>query len=289
MKTRTKLLGVGIALVGATAAAVGTSTFAWFTANRQATVTSGIVTSVSGQKGLKVELFDTSDAAASITGADGAYTLASTEGYDSLTDISGQGTTFYKAHAFTPDNTKAKIKAQDVSTAVLAKGYIYKFTLKITNENENAIDIALGSATDVSPDLAGDEAQDAKDNGIAKAVRCNVVQGTTGYTFGISTDVTNNAATNFTTTAKTTETLIASLGDSAFSTLTENTNKWHGAFESTAGNALVATDKIALAVAKNGTVNIVVTTWIEGNDAECINDNLGGKFKLNLQFLGQEA
>lgn len=296
MKTKTKLMATAVALLAATGAAVGTSSFAWFVAAKSASISAGVFSAVTTEGSIAVTVSATqpqSTAAWTMTGTNVAPATGQ-EGYAKLTDVSGLGnvTAFYKAYSFTADATKAKSKL--VNDPSDGKGMWANFNLEIENKASSAMDIYLGSTTDV----ANVTVTDAKGT-LYKAARVKIsasgddVTNAASFVFGASGDSAANKATTYCTEAKTTQTLLADLAATAsvFSGITT----WKDSFTTTTNADPVAEDKLCTIVgSKKGTVNVVI--WIEGMDAECTltgstatSDILKDNFQANLQFIGNIA
>jgi hypothetical protein len=283
MKTRTKLVVTAAALLTVTGAAIGTSTYAWFTANKEASVKVDQLTAISKEGNLEV----TANAGEGYT-YDSANNIVSFTNKN-ITEISGNGTSFFKLVNFSADYMTADSIAEPAAT-----GYWAQFSLSIKNTSTTGdpISIYLGTKdaahkTDISPIDSGV----TEDSGAAKSARV-AISGDTTKVFGQAADVTNNASTAFLKSIGTTIDLVDqrvpdsdTTNTALFSSLTD---AWHGAFGYYNSVALAtAAGETALVngIAAGASSTVTVKIWVEGQDTDCVNSTASlGNFFVDLFF-----
>ncbi len=287
MKNKTKLV-LGLAsLLGVTAAAGTTAGFAWFTTTRTATVslTSAHVYSDNGN--LSVQYVDVANNG--ITGASATPTstlaIAATTG---VTDISGDGKTFFKPVWKADNGTAQPTVANSISSIanVSGKTYFVQFGLNLINSGTAQFSVYLESGSAVTGVTSS-----TADVAAAKATRVAVwstgttpanmttwqydtTDSTAGYKY-LATAATGTKAYNFdgyTLATPATGTFHAG----AF-------NQVNSAVDGPVSGQLIATVAGAT-IAGDTTVEVIVSSWIEGTLSTADNAAKGGNVNLNLSL-----
>jgi hypothetical protein len=281
---RKQLLLAAATIVAAAGVALGTSSYAWFVAQKSATISAGTFGAVSSEGPIDVTLVSTDVATFdSLT-----QTVTPKTDYEKITDISGYGNgTFYKAYNYTSDGSNAKVK-----TISPMKGNWFTFVLNVANNSTiRDINLYLGSSCDIAPNNAAT----AIDVGASKAARVSVIgahTGDVGRVYGRMDDATNNAATNFYHAESATTIPVSTFSDKIYSGIaafTSNAYTWNSSFTTTESNEGSANDKLGT-ITHGSSINLTVTTWLEGNDSECtIEKALDGQYKFVLNLIGIEV
>lgn len=274
MNKKNKVLLGAIGLVLLSGIAATSSTFAWFTTVRTASISYSEATVQSSDGNLAIEyLSSLNTCTPSYDEAANKVTIA---GANKVTDISGDGITFYKPVWTTPVSAASSIEpVPTTGSAGVADGFYIDFTVRLSRDNavaENGLKVYLGTGTTIAPK---DSSSD-KDKGAVKAARLAVInQG----------DVKVRWAPEQETEAKYITTGDGELyGVSGFETTTDSTYK-HG--EITSADSMDDADDAGFLVAdlsKNEATETEVTfrIWLEGEDSDCNNDILGGVFNVNI-------
>lgn len=322
MKTKTKLLAALSAALAATAAVATTGTFAWFTTTRTATV-NFTNTSVYNQAGnlkmkyIKVDSSTTNDSSsgfvtsANITGLAGSASA-------NITDISGNGKTFYKPN-WKP-GSEGSVTSDTTATAITTNSetahYFITFQLRFENDGSKGLDLYLNNETLLSavtnvasdaPEGTADPAawataQNGKNTAALKATRVafwstsSAAESTlacvwqqdetdagTGYKF-LTADAAGVAygATGSTVTGYT----LSTVDPAKFHTGIT----WPAVQKGfTAANG----QKLGTVAANDGTNNgylvVTVSIWMEGSLSTCSNGCIGGRVSAAFKFAALDA
>lgn len=186
MNKKNKILLSSVALLLVSGTAVTAGTYAWFTTVRSATISYSSATVRTAEGNLNVAYKSSLNTLAADTATEGVIALT---GANKVTDISGDGISFYKPvwNAHDTDRTQADT-IEDVSST--ADGYFIDFTVTISRTNvdpeANGMYVYLGQGTSISAVNSGNPA----DVAAAAAARLAVV----GYS---DRTVSGTAATKF--------------------------------------------------------------------------------------------
>lgn len=293
MKTRSKLIVALSSLLAVTAGAAATSTFAWFTSTRTATVTFTQATAYSDNGNLTVkyvapELGSAFIKTPSTTDYAGALDLENSTNNGLMTDISGNGVTFYKP-TMTPDATDTNQKFVDgtAGTAVNSntKQYYIEFGLEFKNNNtsgtmsvyyNNNSKVEAGSGTDTTANA---------DVIVASRVAFLTRTGEAGsYVYSLVGYWNPNSDTTPVYMSS------ATVASNAITTsdATGLTNYLAGTpVAVTKSTDTGATKQLVLPdIAAAGTKQIFVRMWLEGTSSKCVNAAKAGTAKLTLGFSG---
>lgn len=292
MKTRSKLIVALSSLLAVTAGAAATSTFAWFTSNRTATVTYTKATAytTSGEMTLKYvapavgSTFNTPGTTDYVSSLD--ITNATAGG--KVTDISGDGATFYKPK-LTADSTDDATNWKFVNGTYTATtntadtSYYVEFGIAFKNGNtdpaNNKMKVYLNTGSTLTGVVASGEgasAQQTKNNLAAKAMRVAFLTGTTLTAYWNPNDdgTTLKYMKSGAVSANTLD-----LGDESgltnyhYSNYTDVNTADSTTLEKQLLGEIGATD-----------LTITVRMWLEGTSSSCLNAAKGGETKLNLAF-----
>ena len=290
MKQQRQKTGRYLAVLGLlTAVAVGAfsfSTYAWFVANRQVTGSIGdISANALGNLEVKIDPSDSDDTPWDDTFK---YTMAPAE---ALTDISGDGKTFFKPVISVNDATKFA-KVNQVKTA---NGYYYD--IEVSFRSTAQLTVYLGQDTEIK--VAGTGV-----NGYEKALRLAFLDKTKSTVTNIFTEETDELwyLNDKDLAVDTTPDLAKGYGQFG-----ADVNVMKGAVvnrvlndDASEGDLTNKSAPLVLLGGVDGSVTeevagqtyytgaIIVRYWIEGTDANCITDNIAEKLSVTLNFYGLE-
>lgn len=277
MNKKNKVLLGAIGLVLLSGIAATSSTFAWFTTVRTASISYSEATVQSSDGDLTIEYLRSLNTWSGGSTYDEEANKVTIAGANKVTDISGDGKTFYKPVWTTPVSTASSIEpVPTTGDPGVADGFYIDFTVRLSRSNavaENGLKVYLGTGTTIAPK----DPLNPKDTGAVEAARLAVIdhQG----------NVKVRWAPKEETGAKYITTGTGSIyGVSGFETTTDSTYK-HG--EITSADSMAAADEAGFLVAdlsKNEATEREVTfrIWLEGEDSDCDNDILGGVFNVNI-------
>ncbi len=278
MNKKNKVLLGAIGLVLLSGIAATSSTFAWFTTVRTASISYSEATVQSSDGNLAISYQSSLNTWSSDPTYDAEANKVTIAGANKVTDISGDGKTFYKPVWTTPVSAASSIET--VPTAGVpgvADGFYIDFTVRLSRDNavaENGLKVYLGSGTTIAPK----DPENSKDTGAVKAARLAVIDH--------EGNVKVRWAPEEETGAKYITTGNGSLyGVSGFETTTESTTYKHG--EITSADSKDAADQAGFLVADlskgvANQANVTFRIWLEGEDSDCNNDILGGVFNVNI-------
>ncbi|MFA5486354.1 MAG: hypothetical protein WC275_04680, partial [Bacilli bacterium] len=270
-KNKVLLSTVGLLLLSGIAAT--SSTFAWFTTVRTAKVNFGDAEVVTKSGNLAISYVTSANTGVTSTQTAEVVTITGT---NKVTDISGDGKTFYKpVWADSIANVASVIN--DVTAT--ADGHYVDFTIKVSRENDiddNGLKVYLGEGTEIVGKTDSDPDQLALNNSVVAATRLAVLDD--------EGEVILRWAPEAETPAKY---LVAGTG--AYSTTThqlENDTELKSG-EISDYTTIAAADAAGYRVADlaSGTTTeteITFRAWIEGEDAQTVNDIIGGVFNVNI-------
>jgi hypothetical protein len=295
MKNKTKLVLGLAALTAVTAGVATTSTLAWFTTTRTASVSFqnigiygatgnlGITLAKAGTYGFKGEVPTKSGNSYSV----GAQTNA-------VTDISGNGALFYKP---TWDPTSSSIATSIKAVSNDADNYYYvQFILTLTNSSTaNPLNVYLSEGTSIT-------SSDATHLYAAHAARVAIFNFSDTATSTIATTAT--ASRYLTDGTDTTFNYVSSsAGGSLYSTATNgfvNSTTLTGTMATTADATAVTSTEPATKTddktfvttvpvnngTKDGEAYVGVSIWLEGESANCNNDAAKETLSVALHLTG---
>lgn len=272
-KNKVLLSAVGLVLLSGIAAT--SSTFAWFTTVRTASInyTEATVTSASGNL---VVAYKSSQN--TVTG-NTVGNVTTITGANSITDISGDGKTFYKPVWAVPTTT-----ASVINTVSTADGFYVDFTVTVSRSNplaQNGLKVYLGEGTEIVGKT--DSANQALNDSVVPATRLAVL--------GSDGEVVLRWAP-FAETSP--EYLVAGTG--AYGTTTHQVQA-DSALKTgaiTTETTIAAADAAGYLVANlaSGTLastDLTFRIWIEGEDAQTVNAIIGGVFNVNIALYALEV
>lgn len=282
MKNKTKVILGLSAIIGVTLGAGVTATYAWFISNRTATVNLTSATVYTDASNLAVEYVAVTNGG--IIGSSFAQNeqILNINGQSvSITDISGDGQTFYKP-SWAPD------KENDTADSIpsVANGtttYYVQFGLKLINTGNTDFSVYLDQGSSVTGASDSNPAQAAKNAQAAQATRVSVYHGsdcaslwqydTTDSSFSYLKSQAGGDAYN-------------SAADVALADpTTDFPGVWHlGAFAYKSSSADEDDGSLIAGVSKNSNAIVVVTVWIEGTLSVATNEAIGGKSNVTLRL-----
>lgn len=277
MNKKNKVLLGAIGLVLLSGIAATSSTFAWFTTVRTASISYSEATVQSSDGNLAIEYLSSLNTWSGAPTYDAEANKVTIAGANKVTDISGDGKTFYKPVWTTPVSAASSIETVPTTGSPgVADGFYIDFTVRLSRDNdvdENGLKVYLGTGTTIAPK----DSQSSKDTGAVKAARLAVI------------DHQGNVKVRWAPEQETEPKYITTgdgelYGVSDFKTTTDSNLK-HG--EITSADSKAAADGAGFLVAdlsKNVATERDVTfrIWLEGEDEHCNNDILGGVFKVNI-------
>lgn len=279
-KNKVLLSTVGLLLLSGIAAT--SSTFAWFTTIRTAKVNFGDAEVVTKSGDLAIEYVGSANTGVTATQAAEVVTITGT---NKVTDISGDGKTFYKP-VWADSNAMVASVINDVTST--ANGHYVDFTIKVSRSNDiadNGLKVYLGAGTEIVGKTDTDSDQQALNDSVVAATRLAVL------------DDAGEVILRWAPVAETSpEYLVAGTGTGAYGTTTHQLESDTAlkSGEISDFTTIAAADGAGFLVADlaSGTSTDAVITfraWIEGEDAETTNDIIGGVFNVNIALYALEA
>lgn len=277
MNKKNKVLLGAIGLVLLSGIAATSSTFAWFTTVRTASISYSEATVQSSDGNLAIEYLSSLNTWSGAPSYDEEANKVTIAGANKVTDISGDGKTFYKPVWTTPVSAASSIETVPTTgDSGVADGFYIDFTVRLSRDNavaENGLKVYLGTGTTIAPKDSSND----KDTGAVQAARLAVIDH--------EENVKVRWAPEEETEAKYITTGDGELyGVSDFKTTTDSTYK-HG--EITSADSKAAADQAGFLVADlskgvANEANVTFRIWLEGEDKDCNNDILGGVFNVNI-------
>lgn len=276
-KNKVLLSTVGLLLLSGIAAT--SSTFAWFTTVRSATINYSEATAqtTSGNLNILYKESATSGISAAVDGTDS--NLVTLTGVNNLvTDISGDGKTFYKPVWASQTSSSVGV-ASVINTVAAADGHYIDFTFTISRSNADdgpGLKVYLGTGTTITDGaaVAGD---------IVPTLRLAVLVG-------------GNVVVRWAPVEETNPTYLTT-GSGAYGTSTHSITP-----DSTLKSGTIVTQTtqaladahgypvVNLATgAANKSADVTFRVWIEGTDAQTDNAIIGEKLSLALKLYALEA
>ncbi len=279
MNKKNKVLLGAIGLVLLSGIAATSSTFAWFTTVRTASISYSEATVQSSDGNLAIEYKSSLNTWSGTPSYDEEANKVTIAGANKVTDISGDGKTFYKPVWTTPVSTASNIETvKTTGSPGVADGFYIDFTVRLSRDNavdENGLKVYLGTGTTIAPK----DPENPKDTGAVKAARLAVIDQENVKVRWAPEQETE--AKYITTGTGDTDSLY---GVSGFKTTTDDDYKYG---EITSADSMTDADAAGFLVcdlSKNVATKRDVTfrIWLEGEDSDCNNDILGGVFNVNI-------
>ncbi len=281
-KNKVLLSTVGLLLLSGIAAT--SSTFAWFTTVRTAKVNFGDAEVVTKSGNLAISYVTSANTGVTSTQTAEGVTITGT---NKVTDISGDGKTFYKP-VWADSNAGVASVINDVTAT--ADNHYVDFKIKVSRTNDidaNGLKVYLGAGTDIVGKTDPDPVQQTLNNSVVAATRLAVLNS--------SGEVILRWAPVAETSPKY---LVAGTG--AYETTTHelqsDTALKSGTIDdfttiATADAAGYRVADLASGTTETGTTETEITfrAWIEGEDAQTKNDIIGGVFNVNIALYALEA
>ena len=274
-KNKVLLTSVGLALLSGIAATG--STFAWFTTTRTASVSYSKATVKSGQSNLLIDYVSSLN---TMTESQAGSLLTLTGG-NMVTDISGNGLNFYKPVWSADPAIASSINVVDFSSS--ADGLFIDFTISVTIQGEASMNVYLGADTVIS---AFDENPES-DEAVASSRMAVIVDGAAVLYYAPDLDGAaplSAASSTPVAIASATTTALSPVPVASFTTHTSNPVDFAGRILS-----LVPTESVLGAGDWSATKNVTFRAWVEGQDADCDNDAIGGIFDIDIDLFALEA
>lgn len=296
MKKNRKLLLMTSLMLGVTAIATSTATYAWFTMNKNAFVNIDEVKATTDGD-LEIIAYTTGNMPTTDYESD---SIVSQTG-DSLTDVSGDGVSFYKP-TFSDTTNSTAVGVRTISYANKT-GFYSEYSVVLRHKKQGLVYMGADSAVTAGAQglelfkaaRVGIFDRGTKDNSALAASDMKVV-----FAAGTSADTRGKHLTGATF-----PTLDVGYFNSASAVAGEKYYQGFANRDATAAGYAIAANPTtkyspviatlaANATGETGYYYAVVTirVWIEGEDAACIDANKPGSFDVNIHFyciLNEEA
>lgn len=273
-KNKVLITSIGLALFSGIAAT--SSTFAWFSAVQNASVSFNSATVEYEENNLSVAYKSSLNTGITAGGTANALTLT---GANMVTDISGNGLNFYKPlWNAALDSPSARVAYDIVQVGeTVADGYYIDFTLTISRSSigTSGMKVYLGNGTEIAAVTSADSEDEQAVLGSRLAVLDSL--GTVILVYAPDADGSYNYITPAT-------------GESLYSVADFDSVALTGVVNSFATYTTVtAADAGTVAIADLSTAttaDVTFRAWLEGEDADTINDAIGGVFNIVLKIYG---
>lgn len=278
-KNKILITSIGLALFSGIAAT--SSTFAWFSAVQNASVSFNSATVEYEENDLSVAYKSSLNTGITV----GTGTALTLTGSNKVTDISGNGLNFYKplwdAALDTPLARVAYvIKTLAMASAGDADGYFVDFTLTIsrTDTGDNGMMVYLGEGTEITAAMSSD----TEDEQAVLGSRLAVINSSSSLLLTYAPDADDVGGHNY---------IVAATGEELYSVanfdLTSNASVVSSFTSYTTNVAAAAASAVAIADLSTATsADVTFRAWLEGEDSDTINDAIGGVFKIDLKIYG---
>jgi hypothetical protein len=277
MNKKNKVLLGAIGLVLLSGIAATSSTFAWFTTVRTASISYSKATVQSSDGNLAIDYQSSLNTWSGAPTYDAEANKVTIAGANKVTDISGDGKTFYKPVWTTPVSAASSIgTVPTTGDPGVADGFYIDFTVRLSRDNavaENGLKVYLGTGTTIAPK---DSSSD-KDKGAVKAARLAVIDHEENVKVRWAPEeepeakyITNGTGSIY--------------GVSGFKTTTDSNLKQGEIISATSMTAADQSGFLVADLSKNEATERDVTfrIWLEGEDEHCNNNILGGVFNVNI-------
>ena len=276
-KNKILITSIGLALFSGIAAT--SSTFAWFSAVQNASVSFNSATVEYEENDLSVA-YKSSLNSGITAGGTGTLTL---EGANMVTDISGNGLNFYKPLWDSATDTPSERVAYDIETLDMASegdadGYFVDFTLTIsrTDTGANGMMVYLGAGTEITaatPD-------DPEDEQAVLGARLAVINDLDALLLTYAPDA--DASHDY---------IVSAAGEHLYSVadfdIASDTSVVSSFTNYTTNAAAAAASAVAIADLSTATsADVTFRAWLEGEDSDTINGAIGGVFNIDLKIYG---
>ena len=289
MKLRSKLLLSATCLLTISVAATATSAYAWFTANRQVYLksTASVNTNVTNLnvKGVTAASDDTANF--STTAVSG--TLGAVESKVAITDISGDGNTFYKPELPADGSTASAIIIKQVSNGTPTDtNYYHQFKLEFTQTNTSiSTGVFLANDSTVTAvNTSGDNS--AMDSALANSIRVSITVGKKTIYWAPNENSTSINA--FYLAGATAEVVsLTTANNKEVKSTSGIGNQIVGrpaVYNDASSGKSTATELLGTLNSSIQSLTATIRVWAEGMDSNCVNLALGGHINVNLVFNG---
>ncbi|MDD3207682.1 MAG: hypothetical protein PHV19_04150, partial [Bacilli bacterium] len=275
-KNKVLLASVGLAIFSGIAAT--STTFAWFTTTQNASLSFNSATVETQDNNLNVAYKSSLNSGITNSQAGNVITLT---GANKVTDISGDGSTFFKPLWNAALDMQSARVAYDIEQvgATDADGYYVDFTLTISRDSTGigGMMVYLDNGTQI---VAANDEDDADNKAVAGS-RLAVLDEEDDVILVYAPDAEDN---------------YYYVSEDAEGELYEvdgfvNTTELSGVVNSFTNyndnDAAVAASAVAIADLTTETeVDVTFRAWLEGEDPDTINDAIGGVFNIDLKIYG---
>jgi hypothetical protein len=300
MKNKSKVI-VGLsALLAVAAGSAATGTYAWFTTNRTASISTTAMNIKSSNSNLQIMyrqitnglITEPATGGTGIGSFDSSITMTGAVGAGG--DISGDGVTFYKP-TWQPGSTTIATDIPAVSNSS-TNHYFTSFGIDVKNDASSSstaksISVYLNSGSTLTC-TGGNETSQAK---AIKSARVAIFEGTTATTAGLKCLWQQDETTGqYLTAATSTDTLAYSLPATAknlaklvdVSTTNLHKSATFGSLTSKPDSTKLGTEseigaELLTEVAADATAHLTVAMWLEGTNTNC-DDDIKTGHTLNL-------
>ena len=294
MNKKNKVLLSPVCLLLLSGIAATSSTFAWFTTVRNASINYNDATATTESGNLKLTYVSSLNTVSQTT--DTATNTVTVTGTNKITDISGNGQNFFKpvwASQVDHDNGIASVinTVATTGSAGVADGYYVDFTVNVARDNdvsEKGLKVYLGAGTAFTDTKAA----------VAPSPEVDIVPTLRLAVLNASNTVMVRWAPEAETSAKY---LVSGAPDVADSTYGLNTHKFTDETTTTLKTGAISTYTTQTAADAAGfmvadlsstvatSANITFRAWIEGTDAQTTNDIIGETFSLAIALYALEV
>lgn len=277
-KNKVLITSIGLALFSGIAAT--SSTFAWFSAVQNASVSFNSATVEYEENNLSVAYASSLNTGIVAGGTANALTLT---GSNKVTDISGNGLNFYKPLWDAALDTPSARVAYDIETLAMASagdadGYFVDFTLTIsrTDTGANGMMVYLGAGTEITAATPSD----TEDEKAVLGARLAVINDSDALLLTYAPDA--DASHDY---------IVSATGEELYSVadfdIASDTSVVSSFTNYTTNAAAAAASAVAIADLSTATsANVTFRAWLEGEDPDTINDAIGGVFNIDLKIYG---
>lgn len=293
MKKRNTVLALA-ALTAITAGVAATSTLAWFTTSRNASVSFNSINVITSTGKLSVAYgaLDGSSNTNSSETTDSGFSVKST--VSNALDISGSGIDFFKKTKGDANWTKFCLTgATNVYTSGSVELYYTEFTITVSrNSGSNPFKVYLGDGTTIAP---VDDTKPA-DVAAAEGTRVAIYSGSTvreGFQSKAGTDepyryVKVKSDAQITPATILTDTY-SSVWGSATASASDIYKRATWTYQTANTPATAKSNPIALLTGTTLAETVTLRMWLDGTCVSTNEDAIGGQVKLTLNLYGLDA
>jgi len=278
-KNKILLTSVGLAMLSGIAAT--SSTFAWFTTTRTASISFSSATVESKQSNMVLGYVS-----GNVTNSAGstANNLLLTGG-NKVTDISGDGINFFKPVWSATEGLATSINAIPYTVPTDASGFWVEFTVSVQIAGLTAMNVYLGADTVITPVV--DPVNQAKNDLAVLGSRMSVRVGAAAAAKVIYAPDPLNTSHGYLSAASTDPKDVFSVtgeDDATKSSIATVVNDF-----TTLNTNNITSGGFLTTIAANGTTNLTFRVWLEGEDSDTINAAIGGIFDIAVDLYALEA